>query len=95
MHGAGTCGPSGGTSKTFDGVAVADVTPWERQKGESTKAFEGFRTYRDLGAGRSLVAAAKALGKNKAVLSEWSMRHEWVRRVDAHDAKPAKPAKPA
>jgi len=67
-------------------VAVADGTPWERQKGESTKAFEGFRTYRDLGAGRSLVAAAKALGKNKAVLSEWSMRHEWVRRVDAHDA---------
>ena len=33
--------------------------PWERQKGESDKAYEAFVTYRDMGTDRSIRAVAQ------------------------------------
>ncbi len=33
--------------------------PWERQKGESEKAFEAFKIYRDMGEERTITAVGK------------------------------------
>ena len=60
--------------------------PWERQRGETLKAFEAFRTYRDM-EGRSLSKAGRLLGKSKAVLERWSSANEWQKRVAAWDAE--------
>ena len=62
-----------------------NVEPWERQKGETAKAFEGFRTYRDFGPKRSLTAVSRVVAKSRAFMSRWSMRWNWVERATAWD----------
>lgn len=59
--------------------------PWERQKGESAKAYAAFRAYRDAGATRSLTKAAQELNKARCTLADWSRRWHWVARAEAHD----------
>lgn len=61
--------------------------PWERQKGESARAYEAFATYRDMGASRSHNKVVQKLGKNRATISLWSSKYEWVKRVSAWDAE--------
>ena len=58
---------------------------WERQEGESAKAFEAFSTYRDMGAERSLAKVGQALGKTKAMMEKWSTTNNWVERAEAWD----------
>jgi hypothetical protein len=58
---------------------------WERQKGESRKAYEAFRVYRDMGAARSLAKVAEKLGKSTTLLSRWSAKHDWVERCRKYD----------
>ena len=41
---------------------------WERQPGESTQAFEAFRTYRDLGLKRSNKAVSDTLSKRRQLI---------------------------
>lgn len=60
---------------------------WERQPGETARAFEAFTVYRDMGADRSLRKAAQKLGKNSTTISEWSVKYEWVSRCAAWDAE--------
>jgi hypothetical protein len=62
-----------------------DRQPWERQKGETQKAFEAFCIYRDMGADRSLSKVSQQLGKHKVLLQRWSSRWQWVLRVEAWD----------
>lgn len=59
--------------------------PWERQKGESEKAFEAFAAYRDMGPERSLRAVGQQLGKSKALMERWSVAHDWQERVRAYE----------
>lgn len=61
--------------------------PWERQPEETTKAFEAFRVYRDLGSERSIAKAGKQLGKNRVTLEGWSSKFNWVERAAAWDAE--------
>lgn len=77
--------------------------PWERQKGESARAFHAFTHYRDLAEERSLDKAYRAHldacgGKqrgSKEVAAkrypgkwyEWYTRWRWKDRVGAHDAE--------
>lgn len=66
---------------------MAKVDPWELQEGESTKAFEAFCVYRDLGINRSIAKAGESLGKSQALLEGWSSKHSWVDRAAAWDAE--------
>lgn len=59
--------------------------PWERQKGESEKAFEAFVTYRDMGEKRTLTAVAEKLQKSGTLIRRWKSAWDWAERVRAYD----------
>jgi hypothetical protein len=68
---------------------------WERQPGESDRAFAAFAAYRDLGARRSLNEVCRQLyptqtGRKRAAtgrVQHWSRAHRWVERARAWDAE--------
>lgn len=63
---------------------------WKKQPGESKKAFDAFRIYRDMGPTRSLVRVGQQSGKNRTLIERWSSRGDWQDRVDefeAHDER--------
>ena len=60
--------------------------PWERQQGESAKAFEAFAIYRDMPQ-RSIREVARQLGKSNTIIARWSSNHEWQKRVAAWDGE--------
>lgn len=60
---------------------------WERQQGETPRAYEAFAVYRDMGANRSINKTAQQLTKNRTTIAEWSSKYEWVKRVAAWDAE--------
>lgn len=63
-----------------------DTKPWERQEGESIKAFEAFTVYLEMGDERSLRAIGQRLGKSRALIERWSRTYQWVERVASYDA---------
>lgn len=63
-----------------------DPEPWERQKGESAKAFEAFAVYRDM-PNRSIREVARQLDKSRTIIGRWSSTHEWQKRIAAWDAE--------
>src|SRR5579859_202811 len=72
--------------------AAATIDAWERQEGESSKAFAAFRHYRDLHESRSVLKAYR-LGTSKAYATapaghwvDWSSKFDWPRRAQAYDA---------
>jgi len=69
--------------------AESELLPWEKQRGESAKAFAAFQIYRDLGSRRSHIKVEEALKETRAagpaMVRDWSTRWSWVERVDAYD----------
>ena len=63
-----------------------DTKPWERQEGESVKAFEAFTVYLELGDERSIREVAQRLAKSRTLTGRWSVTYQWVERVAAIDA---------
>jgi hypothetical protein len=61
------------------------MTLYDRQAGESDKAFEAFAIYRDMGASRSLDSVSKKLTKNIQLIKRWSSQYGWGERVSAYD----------
>lgn len=61
-----------------------DINPWERQKGESSQAFEAFSLYLEMGEERSQQAVGKKLSKSRTLISRWSSQWNWVERVRAY-----------
>ena len=59
--------------------------PWDRQKGESEKAFEVFVIYRDMGAERSITAVSKQLSKSRQLIVRWEAKYQWQERVLCYD----------
>lgn len=58
---------------------------WERQPGESTKAFEAFDLYCKLGEERSIRKVAQKLNKSTQLLGRWSSQWNWVIRARDYD----------
>lgn len=58
---------------------------WERQTGETDKAFQAFGIYRDMGPGRSMEAVGKAQGKSRKSIEPWSVTWGWGERASAWD----------
>lgn len=67
--------------------ATIPPEPWERQKGETSRAYEAFAAYRDMGPDRSQRKLGQKLSKNTATIAGWSTKYEWVKRVAAWDAE--------
>jgi hypothetical protein len=70
-------------------AVVDEPLPWEKQKGESAKAFWGFEKYRDLGAIRSLTKVMEIAEETRvagpSMIERWSSKWRWIDRVDAWD----------
>lgn len=58
---------------------------WERQPGETPKAFEAFELYCKLGEERSLVKVGRKLGKSTTLIERWSSQWKWVNRARDYD----------
>ncbi|MCD8089273.1 MAG: hypothetical protein LUD81_01365 [Clostridiales bacterium] len=67
--------------------------PWERQKGESEKAYEAFGIYRDLGNKRTVSAVVKELEKSRSLIDRWKDKYFWEERVLIYDNELEKEAK--
>lgn len=67
--------------------ASAPEHDWDRQVGESARAYAAFIVYRDLGDSRSLAKVGQRWGRKPArsLICRWSSRHAWVARVAAWD----------
>ena len=70
--------------------------PWDRQDGETNRAYNAFLTYRNMGPIRSLPRAAEIfyrldkVSKTSAKLKQfwrWSSANSWVARCEAWDAE--------
>jgi hypothetical protein len=53
---------------------------WERQTGESAKAFEAFVVYRDM-ENRSYRGVGQELGKSKTQIEKWARKFFWQERI--------------
>jgi len=60
---------------------------WDRQVGESSKAYGHFCLYRDAGVGRSIRQLPNVSGCTSVVrqLNRWSSKWRWVERCQAYD----------
>lgn len=58
---------------------------WDRLDDESTKAYEAFAVYRDLGVNRRLDDVAAKLNKSTTIMGRWSSQYDWVNRAAAYD----------
>jgi hypothetical protein len=59
--------------------------PWDRQPGESAKAYRAFTLYRDKQADRTFESVAGLLQCSGTNIRRWAKRWNWADRVRAHD----------
>jgi hypothetical protein len=70
-------------------VDLGPLHPWNRQPGETSKAYEAFSLYRDLGSERSTRRVSEQLAKSETLIKRWSGKYDWVARAGAWDSVPA------
>lgn len=64
------------------------LQPWDCQPGETSKAYQAFVTYRDLGPSRTVQRVANDLQKSYSVVHGWSQKWAWYERIAAWDSMP-------
>jgi len=64
---------------------MPDRRPYDRLENETSKAYQAFVVYRDLGGLRTIDAVAQELNKSHALIGRWSRQHSWVERTEAWD----------
>ena len=65
---------------------MSDGNLWERQSGETAKAYAAFLLYRDLPAMDRSVAAAWGRKTGGKQGERWCTAHDWVNRAAEHDS---------
>ena len=61
------------------------LDPWDRQPGETAKAYSYFAAYRDAGPSRSIRNLAEQRGRARQYLYQLSHDHRWAQRAEQHD----------
>lgn len=59
---------------------------WDRQKGESYKAFEAFKLFLTIQP-RTYTNVADKLDKSLTLIKRWAKEHNWRNRADAYDSE--------
>jgi hypothetical protein len=62
---------------------------WEKRDDETSKAYDWFCKYRDMGPDRSLIKLSQKYNRGdtyKSQLAKWSRKYKWTTRVEAYDA---------
>lgn len=79
---------SGGRPLESNWKPAPGTKAWERQPKESPQAWVGFKAYRDITTGRTLIKAVQKMGKPSSYLgtmSNWSRRNHWQVRAAEWD----------
>lgn len=59
---------------------------WTQREGETTRAYQAFRSYLKLGPGRKIGDAVTAEGRSsRSQYENWSSQWSWRERCEAHD----------
>jgi len=61
------------------------IKPWERQKNESSPAYEAFSLYQNMGAERSYAKVVEKLRKSETLINRWGSQWNWIERTRAWD----------
>lgn len=69
---------------------AGDLRSWDRQPGETSKAYEAFVIYRDAGPARSVRFVSEQLSKSQTVIKRWSSGNNWVERAAEWDSMPSR-----
>lgn len=64
---------------------MAEEQIWLRRDDESDPAYEAFRVYLLMGSRRTIDRVVKNQAKSWTLISDWSAKNEWVKRVKAFD----------
>ncbi|MGA2456105.1 MAG: hypothetical protein ABSF85_00825 [Terriglobales bacterium] len=63
-----------------------DRNTWDRLPSESSKAFDAFVQYRQMGMERSVQKVVQKLTKSRQLLHRWAQVHNWKRRAEDFDS---------
>lgn len=69
---------------------MSDLDPWDRQPGETSKAYEYFQIFLDMGSDRVLRMVAEQVSKSEQYIRRLSTQHKWQDRARAWDSMPRK-----
>lgn len=61
-----------------------NLRPWERQDGETEKAFSAFKAYLEM-EDRNVTSLAKRLAKSRQLVDKWKQKYNWQERCIAWD----------
>jgi hypothetical protein len=64
-------------------IAEIERNLWDRQPDESSGAFAAWVVYRDMVPDRKQSRVARELKKSGQLISKWSAKNQWARRVEA------------
>ncbi|BAY27560.1 hypothetical protein NIES2100_73850 [Calothrix sp. NIES-2100] len=69
-----------------EGIIKKPQHPWDFDPSiDTSKSYEAFCIYRDLGVNRSCAEAARILGKSYKIVSDWATANNWQERAIAYD----------
>lgn len=61
-----------------------NLRPWERQDGETEKAFSAFKAYLEM-EDRNITELARRLSKSRQLIDKWKQKYNWQERCIAWD----------